>query len=189
MAPPPPAPATARRATSAPQPRPSTRRPPLRVFQPEPRKSARRGLSRRGHVWLAVTLVVGSLLVVVVGDAMVAQGQIRLSSVQSQINAQLITAKGAQSVVAEQAAPDRIVAQAINQGLVAPPTVDDLAAVPLNVPLPVPDTSPLPVAAKPATTATTATTTATSTTTSPSTAGKPATTGTTATPTTTPTTR
>ena len=52
MAPPPAAPATARRATAAPQPRPSTRRPALRVFEPEPRRSSRRGLSRRGHVWI-----------------------------------------------------------------------------------------------------------------------------------------
>ena len=161
MAPPPAAPATARRATAAPQPRPSTRRPALRVFEPEPRRSPRRGISRRGHVWLGVALVVASLLAVVVADAMVAQGQVRLASIQSKIDGQLAIQKAAQSDVAQLAAPARIVAQAIVQGSVAPASVLDLPQVPLNVPLPVPDTSPLPVAAKPATThgaATTATT-------------------------------
>jgi hypothetical protein len=163
----PPAPATARRASAAPQPRPSTRRPPLRIFQPEPRKSSRRGLSRRGHRWLAVTLVVGSLLVVVVGDALVTQGQVRLAAVQTSIGNQQTIQKAAQSDVAERAAPDRVVAEAIADGLVAPPTVTDLPEVPLNVPLAIPDTTAVPAPAKPAASATThaaassATTTAT----------------------------
>ena len=152
MAPPSAAPATARRATAAPQPRPSTRRPPLRIFEPEPRRSSRRGLSRRDHVWMGVALVVASLLAVVVADAMVAQGQVRLASIQSKIDGQLAIQKAAQSDVAQLAAPARIVGQAIVQGSVAPAQVLDLPQVPLNVPLPVPDTSPLPVAAKPAAT-------------------------------------
>jgi len=146
MAPPPSsaqATATARRATAAPQPRPGSRRPPLRVFQPEPRRAIRRGLSRRGHVWLAVTLVVGSLLVVVVGDAMVAQGQVRMAGLQSQIAAQVATQKAMQTDVANLAAPDRVVARAIALGSVAPGSVVDLPQVPLNVPLPVPDTAPV----------------------------------------------
>ncbi len=142
MAPPPPAPATARRATVAPQSRPATRRPPLRVFQPEPRRSSRRGLSRRGHLWLAVALVVASLLVVVVGDTLVAQGQVRMAALQTSIGNQLTAQKAAQTEVAELAAPDRVVAEAIVDGSVAPAQVRDLPQVPLNVPLPVPDTSP-----------------------------------------------
>jgi cell division protein FtsL len=175
MAPPPAAPAAARRATAAPQPRPSTRRPPLRVFEPEPRRSSRRGLSRRGHVWVGVALVVASLLAVVVADAMVAQGQVRLASIQSKIDGQLAIQKTAQSDVAQLAAPARIVGQAIVQGSVAPAQVVDLPQVPLNVPLPVPDTSPLPVVAKPATTPA-AGTTATATHSTPTTASpaKPA---------------
>ncbi|HEY4928767.1 MAG TPA: hypothetical protein VIH95_06410 [Acidimicrobiales bacterium] len=142
MAPPPPAPATARRATAAPQARPTTRRPPLRVFQPEPRRSSRRGLSRRGHLWLAVALVVGSLLVVVIGDTLVAQGQVRMAAIQTSIGNQLTAQKAAQTEVAKLAAPDRVVAQGILLGLTAPAKVVDLPEVPLNVPLPVPDTSP-----------------------------------------------
>ena len=144
MAPPPPASATAtaRRANAAPQPRPSTRRPPLRVFEPEPRRAVRRGPSRRAHVWLSVALVVGSLLVVVVGDALVAQGQVRLSDVQRRIAVAEAVQKSMQSDVAQLAAPDRVVAQGIALGLTAPSQVIDLPQVPLGVPLPAPQTAP-----------------------------------------------
>ena len=152
MAPPAPATAAARRTAGAPQPHSAPRRPPLRVFTPEPRRSVRRGLSRRGHVWLGVAMVVGSLLLVVVADAMVAQGQVRMAAIQSKINDQITIQKSAQSEVAQLAAPDRVVAQGINYGLIAPAQVVNLPQVPLNVPLPVPDTSPLPVVAKPAAT-------------------------------------
>jgi len=138
---PPPAAGAARRATAAPQPKPSTRRPALRIFEPEPRRSSRRGLSRRGQLWLAVAMVVSSLLVVVVGDAMVAEGQVRLSAVQTQIAGRLTWNKAMQTQVAGLAAPDRVVAQAIAEGLTAPAKVIDLPQVPLNVPLPVPVTS------------------------------------------------
>ena len=96
----PPATGAARRATAAPQPRPSTRRPPLRVFEPQPRRSSRRRLSRRGHLWLAGLLVVGSLLAVVVGDTMVAQGQVRLADLQAKITSQQAIQKAAQTEVA-----------------------------------------------------------------------------------------
>ena len=139
---PPPAAGVARRAVAAPQPRPSTtRRPPLRIFEPDPRRSPRRGLSRRGQLWLAVAMVVSSLLVVVVGDAMVAEGQVRLAAVQTRIDGQSTLNKAMQTQVAGLAAPDRVVAQAISDGLTAPPSVKDLPQVPLNVPLPVPVTS------------------------------------------------
>ncbi len=146
MAPPPPPPAsataTARRATAAPQARPHAKRPPLRVFEPEPRRSTRRGPSRRAHVWLSVALVVGSLLVVVVGDALVAQGQVRLSDVQQRIAVAEAVQKSMQSDVAQLAAPDRVVAQGIALGLTAPSQVIDLPQVPLGVPLPTPQTAP-----------------------------------------------
>lgn len=142
----PPSTATARRATAAPQPRPSARRPALRVVQPERRRGVRAGGSRRSHVWLAVGMVVASLLFVVVGDAMVAQGQVRLAKIQLAISAQQATQKAMQTEVAQLAAPDRVVAQGIALGLTAPAQVVNLPEVPLDVPLPVPDTSP--VAAK-----------------------------------------
>ena len=152
MAPPPPASAANRRTAAAPQPGVDPRRPPLRVFEPEPRRSVRRGLSRRAHVLLGVAVVVGSLMAVVVADAMVAQGQVRMAALQSKINDQLTIQKSAQSEVAQLAAPGRVVAEGINHGLIAPAQVVNLAQVPLNLPLPMPDTSPLPVVAKPAVT-------------------------------------
>ena len=142
----PPATGAARRATAAPHPRPSTRRPALQVFEPQPRRSSRRHLSRRGHLWLAALLVVGSLLAVVVGDTMVAQGQVRLADLQAKITTQQAIQKAAQTEVAQLAAPERVVAQGILLGLTAPAQVVDLPQVPLNVPLPVPVTTPLPSA-------------------------------------------
>jgi hypothetical protein len=101
---------------------------------------------------------VGSLLVVVAGDALVAQGQVRLAKIQLAIATQQATQKSMQTQVAQLAAPDRVVAQGIALGLTAPAQVVDLPQVPLNVPLPVPDTAAAPVpatvapsAAKPAT--------------------------------------
>ena len=175
----PPSSATARRAAT-PQPRPSSRRPALRVVQPERRRGIRAGGSRRAPVWLAVGLVVGSLLVVVVGDTMVAQGQVRLAKIQLAIAAQQATQKSMQTEVAQLAAPDRIVAQAIAHGLTAPAQVVNLPEVPLTVPLPVPDTSPagaLPAVAAPATAQPAAGTTATPATgtATPATTLKPAT--------------
>jgi hypothetical protein len=87
-----------------------------------------------------VVLVVASLLLVVVGDALVAQDQVRLASVQMQIGADQVRQKAMQTAVAELAAPDRVVAQALASGLISPPTVGDLPYVPLDVPLPVPQT-------------------------------------------------
>ncbi len=147
----PPSTTAARRATAAPQQRPSTRRPPLRVVQPERRRGTLRGRSRRSHVWLAATLVVGSLLVVVVGDTMVAQGQVRLAKIQLAIGSEQASQKAVQTEVAQLAAPARVVAQGIALGLTAPAQVVNLPEVPLNVPLPVPDTSPVASAPKVAT--------------------------------------
>ncbi len=136
----PPASTAARRATATPQARPASRRPPLRVVGPEPRRSTRRRASRRSHVWLAVAVVVASLLLVVVGDALVAQNQIRLTDVQLQISAAQANQKSMQVDVADLAAPDRVVAQALADGLVTSKSVTELPYVPLDVPLPVPHT-------------------------------------------------
>jgi len=87
-------------------------------------------------------LVVGSLLVVVVGDTMVTQGQVHMADLQTQIAAQQATQKSVQVAVAQLAAPDRVVAEGIALGLTAPAKVVDLPEVPLDVPLPAPDTAP-----------------------------------------------
>jgi hypothetical protein len=95
-------------------------------------------------VWVSGLLVVGSLLAVVVGDALVTEGQVRLATAQSQLAAAVVAQKAYQVEVAEKSAPPVVVAQAEGQGLVAPASVVYLPQVPLNVPLPVPQTTPLP---------------------------------------------
>ncbi|MGA2838416.1 MAG: hypothetical protein ABSF84_17670 [Acidimicrobiales bacterium] len=89
---------------------------------------------------MAVVLVVASLLVVVVGDALVAQDQIRLTDVQTQISTDQATQKSMQTEVSALAAPDKIVAQGLADGLTESRSVVDLPYVPLDVPLPVPQT-------------------------------------------------
>src|ERR1700728_4398383 len=76
-------------------PRVQARRPTLRVLDARPARSGR--LLRV----LAASLVVGSLLAVVVGHSMLAQGQVRLTSAQTQMTSeqalhrQLLAAVGA----------------------------------------------------------------------------------------------
>jgi hypothetical protein len=130
---------------AAPRPEPSRpRRPPLRILEPPRRRRRTSPSVRRWTVWISAALVVGSLLAVVVGDAVVSEGQVRLTATQSQLAAAAFTQKGLQVSVAEKAAPPVVVAQAKKAGLTAPPVVVTLPHVPLNVPLPVPQTAPLP---------------------------------------------
>lgn len=95
-------------------------------------------------MWVSGALVVGSLLSVVVGDALVSEGQVRLGAAQ----AALVTAgnqqKALQVDVADKSAPPVVVSVAEGQGYVAVSQLTDLPSVPLNVPLPVPQTAPLP---------------------------------------------
>jgi hypothetical protein len=95
-------------------------------------------------MWLSAVLVIGSLLVVVVGDALLTQGQVHLAAEQNALANAVTTQKSRQVAVAEKAAPPVVVAQAKSQGLIAPNTIGYLPEVPLNVPLPVPQTAPLP---------------------------------------------
>jgi hypothetical protein len=95
-------------------------------------------------MWLSVLLVVGSLLAVVVGDSMVTQGQVGLSNIQSQLAAATAAQKRDQVAVAQKAAPPVVVSQAEAQGMQPASKVDYLPQVPLNVPLAVPQTAPLP---------------------------------------------
>jgi type II secretory pathway pseudopilin PulG len=99
--------------------------------------------ARRSTLWISALLVVASLLAVVLGDAMVNQSEIRLTNEQGQLAAALTAQKALQVAVAEKSAPPVVVAQAKAQGLIAPTTVDDLPRVPLDVPLPPPQTAPL----------------------------------------------
>jgi hypothetical protein len=95
-------------------------------------------------VLVAGLLVVGSLLSVVVADGLVAQDQVALSTTQSRLAAAQTLQKQLQVAVAQQSAPQIVVTEAKQLGLVAPPQVIDLPHVSLDVPLPAPDTAPLP---------------------------------------------
>ena len=137
----PPASATARRAPSRATPRPAPsgpRRPPLRLFEPAPRRKPGGRTVQRSTMWLSGLLIVGSLLAVVVGDALVTQGQVRLSTTQRALVSAEATQKSLQTAVAWKAAPPVVVSQAKSQGLVAASQVVYLPQVPLDVPLPPP---------------------------------------------------
>jgi hypothetical protein len=146
----PPVASTARRAParSAPSSLPSgSPRPPLRVFEPAPRRRSSTRPIRGTTMSVVGLLVVGSLLAVVVGDALITEGQIRLSKTQREVAAAIATQKSLQVAVAEKAAPPVVVKQAKSEGLVAPNQVVYLPRVRLDVPLPVPHTTPAPPAA------------------------------------------
>lgn len=117
-------------------------RPPIRLFQPSPRRRRRTRRLARPELWAGGVLVVGSLLAVVVGDAVVAQGQIRMTQTQQAITSATATEKAAQVAVAGMASPPVVVRTAEGLGLVAPTSIVELPAVPLNVPLPTPNTDP-----------------------------------------------
>ncbi len=141
----PPADAAARRSAARAEPRATpgpSRRPPLRLFEAAPRRRPGTRRLRRSTKWLAALLIVGSLVAVVVGDTLMAEGQVRLSATQQQLAAAVAVQKAAQVAVAEKAAPPVVVSQAEAQGLVEPTQVVYLPHVPLDVPLPVPVTSP-----------------------------------------------
>ncbi len=120
---------------------PDAERPALRVLERR-RRRRRRAAPRivRPELWIGGALVVGSLFAVVVGDAVVAQGQIRMTNTQQAIAAATATEKSKQVAVAGMAAPPVLVREAESLGLVAPSSIVDLPTVPLNVPLPTPDT-------------------------------------------------
>ncbi len=135
--------AAARRQAVRTDPAPSgPRRPPLRLFEPAPRRRAR--ARRRPTVLVAGVLVVGSLLSVVVADDLVAQEQVAVATAQSRLAAAETLQKQLQVTVAQQSAPQIVVSEGKQMGLVAPPQVIDIPNVPLNVALPAPVTTPLP---------------------------------------------
>ena len=138
-----PPPATARaRVAPGTRPAPDARRPALRLLVPRraPRHSGRHNRS----LWLAAVLVVGSLLTVVVGDDLLAQSQLRLAAVQQQVSAATTTEHHLQVSVALLGAPEVVISTAEHRLHLAPASqVVDVPEVPLDRPLPVPQTAPL----------------------------------------------
>ncbi|HVX22928.1 MAG TPA: hypothetical protein VHB02_16410 [Acidimicrobiales bacterium] len=119
------------------------RRPPLRVV---PRRRA-----RRWPVVLSVAMVGGSLLSVVIGHAMLAQGQVRLSAAQAALSAEQSVHHQAVLGAAKLETPSRIVAKARQQGMVPPAQTNQLPRVSLDTPLATPTVSPSTTTTAPAT--------------------------------------
>ena len=134
---------------------PSTRRAPLRVV-PERTRRARRGPRiaanpGRPLIILSVSLVVAALLAVVVGQAFLANGQVRLSDLQHRLTLEQSAHRQAELEVARLETPSRIVAAAQNQGHMVRASLVQLPYVSLTVPLPAPKVLPAPAPPPPTT--------------------------------------
>jgi hypothetical protein len=152
VTPPPAASATAtrRRPATAPAPRPAERRPPLQVVDDQPRR--RRVRRRRPARALSIALVVGTLMAIVVGHAVLAQGQVRLTAAQTSLAAAQSTDRQQTLKVAQLEAPARIVGEATGGlHMVQSQETTQLPHVPLDKPLPTPHVGPAPQVTAPAT--------------------------------------
>jgi hypothetical protein len=113
---------------------------------------------------LPVVVVIGALLVVVVGQALLASGQVRLAGIQQKLNVAQGVHRQIELQVSQLETPSRIVGAALGAGMVHPTKVNQLPYVSLSTPLPTPAVTPVPAATTPTTAATTTPTTAATTT-------------------------
>ncbi len=142
----------------------------LRIVPPRGRRGRQatdhRARNRRRTLpIISISLVVAALLAVVVAQALLANGQVRLSALQHELSLEQSAHRQAELSVSELETPARIVGAATSQlQMVRPATVTELPYVSLNTPLATPNVTP--AAAPPSTSATSAgssSTTATST--------------------------
>lgn len=141
-------PATARRTApgAAPRRQPAAgRRPSLRIVDaPARRRSFRRSEHRLVPTIVSAGLLAGSLSAVVVGHALLAQGQVRLAVVQSDLTkattAQVIDTKRLSALTS----PPRLTAAGADAGLVDDGHIDQVPYVPLDKALPAPTVKPAP---------------------------------------------
>jgi hypothetical protein len=96
-------------------------------------------------------MVVAALLAVVVGQALLANGQVKLSALQQELTTEQSFHSQAELSVAQLETPPRIVAAAMRAGLVAQPSRIELPYVSLSVPLPTPKVTPAPAPTPPTT--------------------------------------
>jgi hypothetical protein len=89
-------------------------------------------------------MVVAALLAVVVGQAVLANGQVKLAGLQHDMTLENSAHRQAELTVAKLETPSRIVAGATAQGMVAPSSVIETPYVSLSVPLPTPKVTPAP---------------------------------------------
>jgi cell division protein FtsL len=118
-----------------------SRRPPLRVV-PSRRRG---GLRSRIVRYLPAIMVVLALLVVVVGQAILADGQVRMTGLEQQLQAAQAQHSAQEQKVSNLETPSRIVRDATAGGKMTRPThVTQLPYVPLNIPLATPTVTPAP---------------------------------------------
>src|SRR3984957_1568285 len=133
---------------------PSTRRAPLRVVPTGTRGGIRGGRAAAGRGRLltivSVSMVVAALLAVVVGQALLANGQVKLSALQQELTMEQASHSLAETHVAQLETPTRIVAAATRGGLVAEPTVLELPYVALSAAPPTTKVTPAPAPTPPA---------------------------------------
>ena len=149
--------AARRVATSRPDNDPGSRsrRPPLQVVPSRRRDRARSRLVK----YLPVVMVVVALLIVVGGQAMLANGQVRMTRLDQQLQIAQSEHRQQELDVTKLETPSRIVGSATAQlHMVHPSHVTQLPSVSLGKPLPAPTVTP---GATSATTATGASTTST----------------------------
>src|SRR6516164_7522190 len=132
-------------------PRRSALRTPLRLVatrrRSRPRTKVLAGRQARVLNVLAVSLVVGTLLAVVVAQAILANGQVKLAGLQHQLALEQSLHRQGELAVAQLETPSRIVGSASTQlHMVRPAQVTELPFVSLAVPLPTPKVTPGPAA-------------------------------------------
>jgi hypothetical protein len=146
----PPSSSTARKVSSSRTAHESGRRasrPPLRVVSARRAGPARH---RRLFTVVAASMVVLSLLAVVLGQAMLANGQVRLTTVEQKLATAQSLHRQEELQVAGLETPSRVISVALSTlHLVHPGGVEQLPYVPLTKPIPAPAITP------PATTPTT----------------------------------
>jgi hypothetical protein len=100
---------------------------------------------------VSVSLVVVALLTVVVGQAFLANGQVKLAALQHQLTLEQSAHRQAELAAAQLETPARIVGAAQGQFHMVHASVVELPYVSLSVPLPTPKVTPAPAPPPPTT--------------------------------------
>jgi hypothetical protein len=123
---------------------------------------------------VSVGMVVAALLAVVVAQALLTNGQVRLTTLQHDLALEQSSHRRAELAVAQLETPSRIVGAATNGLHMVHPSVTELPYVSLTVPLPTPKVTvapapppPSPTTASTSSTGSTASTSSTASTTTP----------------------
>jgi hypothetical protein len=119
-------------------------RPPLQVVPTRRRAGSRSRLI----TYLPAIMVVVALLIVVAGQAMLANGQVRMTGLEQQLQSAQAQHSQRELSVSELETPSRIVGYATGQlKMVHPGHVTQLPSVPLTTPLPTPTVTQAPATA------------------------------------------